>query len=97
MKTKNLGHTHIVCQSCQHHNRTTTSLSVGRYMYASTVCLFFFSRALCRENKIILLPTYSTYQVAGDSKLFQVLLAIGGGFLSFLRASYYITTTAAAA
>lgn len=51
MKTKNLGHTHIVCQSYQHHNRTTTSLSVGRsvgrYMYASTVC--FFSRALCRE------------------------------------------------
>lgn len=42
-----------VCVSCQHHNRTTTSLSVGRsvgrYMYASTVCLFFFSRALCRE------------------------------------------------
>lgn len=44
MKTKNLVHTHIVCQSCQHHNRTTTSLSVvrsvGRYMYASTVCVF---------------------------------------------------------
>lgn len=90
MKTKNLGHTHM-CVLCQHHNRTTTSLSVGRYMYVSTVCVFL-SRALCRE--IILLPTYSTYQVAGDSKLFQVLLAIGSGFL---RASYYITTTAAAA
>lgn len=97
MKTKNLGHTHIVCQSYQHHNRTTTSLSVGRsvgrYMYASTVC-FFFSRALPR-NYTTVLPTYSTYQVAGDSKLFQVLLAVGGEFLSFGRAtcSYYITTT----
>lgn len=84
-----------VCVSCQHHNRTTTSLSVGRsvdrYMYVSTVC--FFSRALPR-NYTTLLPTYSTYQVAGDSKLFQVLLAIGSGLL---RASYYITTAAAAA
>lgn len=85
-----------VCQSCQHHNRTTTSLSVVRSVGGSVgTCMFqlfvFFSRALCRE--IILLPTYSTYQVAGDSKLFQILLAIGSGFL---RASYYITTAAAA-
>lgn len=91
MKTKNLGHTHIVCQSCQHHNRTTTSLSVGRSVGTCMLQLFVFSRALCRE--IILLPAYSTYQVAGDSKLFQVLLAIGGEFFSFGRASYYITTT----
>lgn len=52
MKTKNLGHAHIVCQSCQHHNRTTTSLSVvrsvGRYMYASTVCLFFLARSAAK-------------------------------------------------
>lgn len=98
MKTKRSWAHAYVCVSCQHHNRTTTSLSVirsvGRYMYACTV--FFFPRALCRE--IILLPTYSTYQVAGRfKKLFQVLLATGGGLLSFERASYYITTTAAAA
>lgn len=41
-----------VCQSCQHHNRTTTSLSVvrsvGRYMYASTVCLFFLARSAAK-------------------------------------------------
>lgn len=95
MKTKNLGHTHM----CVSHVNTTierrrVSVSVGRsvdrYMYASTV--FFPPRALCRE--IILLPTYSTYHVAADSELFQVLLAIGSGFL---RASYYITTAAAAA
>lgn len=103
MKTKRSWAHAYVCLSCQHHNRTTTSLSVvrsvsrpvGRYMYASTVC-FFFPRALCRE--IILLPTYSTYQVAGRfKKLFQVLLAIGGGLLSFGRASYYITTSTPAA
>lgn len=85
MKTKRSWAHAYMCQSCQHHNRTTTSLSVGRsvgrYMYASTVCFFSFSRALPR-NYTTVLPTYSTYQVAGDSKLFQFLLAIGGGFLS---------------
>lgn len=99
MKTKRSWAHAYVCVSYQHHNRTTTSRSVGRsvdrYMYASTVC-FSFPRALCRE--IILLPTYSTYQVAGRfKKLFQVLLAIGGGLLSFGRSIYYITTTTAAA
>lgn len=51
MKTKNLGHTNM-CVLCQDHNRTTTSLSVvrsvGRYMYASTVCLFFLARSAAK-------------------------------------------------
>lgn len=94
MKTKKSWAHAYVCKSCQHHNRTTTSLSVGRSVGTCMLQLFvcFFSRALPR-NYTTLLPTYSTYQVAGDSKLFQVLLAVGGEFLSFGRASYYITTT----
>lgn len=94
IKTKRSWAHAYVCVSCQHHNRTTTSLSVGRsvgrYMYACTV--FFPSRALPRNYT----TSYIQY-VPGSreiQKLFQVLLAIGSGFL---RASYYITTTAAAA
>lgn len=71
MKTKILAHAYV-CVSYQHHNRTTTSLSVVRSVgWSVGTCMlqlfcFCFSRALCRE--IILLPTYSTYQVAGRFK-----------------------------
>lgn len=85
---------------CVSHVNTTierrrVSVSFGRSVGTSMLQLFvfLFSRALPR-NYTTVLPTYSTYQVAEDSKLFQVLLAIGSGFL---RASYYITTNAAAA
>lgn len=41
-----------VCVLCQHHNRTTTSLSVGRsvgrYMYVSTVCFFVLARSAAK-------------------------------------------------
>lgn len=101
MKTKRSWAHAYVCVSCQHHNRTTTSLSVvrsaSRSVHVCSTCLFF---SLARSAAKLYYFLHTIQYVPGSGrfkKLFQVLLAIGGGLLSFGRASYYITTTTTAA
>lgn len=86
--TKSWAHAYM-CQVNTTIERRRVSVSVGTCMLPLFVC--FFSRALPRNY------TTSYIQYVPGSRRFKAISVspcylIGGGFLSFGRASYYITT-----